>query len=113
MSMIKRRSRTVSFRLSPEEYESLKNVSITSGARSVSEFTRSVACMNSGKGNGEMDSIEETLRLINEKMDILNRELNRLAKAYEENGEAATVIGSADSGNTGHPAPLSTGRNRF
>ncbi len=82
MSVPKRRSRIVSFRLSPEEYDSLKNVSASRGARSVSEFTRSVACVNNGAGG--MDTMEETLRLINSKMDTIDLQLKKLAKIYED-----------------------------
>ena len=78
----KKRSRIVSFRLSEEEYDSLKSVSATSGARSVSEFTRTVAFQDNDKDNGGMNAIEETLRLLKDKMDAIDREIKKLAKAY-------------------------------
>jgi predicted DNA-binding protein len=77
----KRRSRTVSFRLSEEEYASLKNISEMRGARSVSEFTRSVACQDNG--NGEMNMIEEILRMLHEKIDTIDHAVKRLARAQE------------------------------
>ncbi len=78
----------MSFRLSPEEYDSLKNVSASRGAHSVSEFTRSVACVNTGSGGTDM--MEEILRLINDKMDTIDRQLKRLAELYEELERTAT-----------------------
>jgi len=84
LSLTKRRSRIVSFRLSQEEYESLKAISATRGARSVSEFTRSVACSNAVPSASDSEAIEEALRRINEKVDTINDELRKLHKAYEE-----------------------------
>ena len=87
--MMKRRSRIVSFRLSDEEYDSLKNVSATRGARSVSEFTRSVACNPNSHGP---EKLEKTIRVLNERMAILDSRLQMLTealqkKAPEENTE--------------------------
>ena len=79
--MMKRRSRIVSFRLSDEEYDSLKNVSATRGARSVSEFTRSVACNTNGD---EPEKLERTLRVLNERMESLDKRLRVLAEALEK-----------------------------
>ena len=79
--MMKRRSRIVSFRLSDEEYDSLKNVSATRGARSVSEFTRSVACNTHGD---EPEKLERTLRVLNERMEILDKRLRVLTEALEK-----------------------------
>jgi chaperonin cofactor prefoldin len=75
---LKRRSKIVSFRLSDEEYDSLKNVSASRGARSVSEFTRSVAC---GKLDGNGDKLEETLRTLNERMELIDTRLQVLTEA--------------------------------
>ena len=77
---MKKRSRTVSFRLSDEEYDSLKNVTESRGARSVSEFTRSVAC------NMEAQSPEklgDSLRMLNARMEQLVRQIETLAEAIE------------------------------
>ena len=78
----KKRSRIVSFRLSEEEYDSLKNVSETSGARSVSEFTRSAAFQNNDKL--AIDAFEETLRALEKKIDLIDRSVNKLVKAYDK-----------------------------
>jgi hypothetical protein len=81
--MLKRRSRIVSFRLSDEEYNSLKNVSATCGARSVSEFTRSVACRNNAAENHDQnnrleESIGEILRMLADRMEALDSRIQTL-----------------------------------
>ena len=76
---MKRRSKIVSFRLSDEEYDSLKNVSATRGARSVSEFTRSATC---GNANGP-EKIEDTLRSLNQRMELIDNRLRLLAEALK------------------------------
>jgi uncharacterized protein (DUF1778 family) len=78
------RSRTVSFRLSQEEYESLKNASAMRGARSVSEFTRAVACQNSAGDGDEIDAIVEILRRIINRMNAIERNIEKLIQDTEE-----------------------------
>lgn len=80
---MKKRSRIVSFRLSDEEYNSLKNVTVSHGARSVSEFTRSVACTTGASGNGQ-DNIGDSLRTLNVRMEALFHKLQTLTDALEE-----------------------------
>ena len=46
-SVIKRRSRTVSFRVSEEEYLNLCQATDSSGAHSISDFARHVTCHHS------------------------------------------------------------------
>jgi hypothetical protein len=79
----KRRSRIVSFRLSDEEYDSLKSVTASRGARSVSEFTRSVACNMSTNGDGT-EKIEDSLRTLNDRMTVLDRRIQMLTEILEE-----------------------------
>jgi hypothetical protein len=88
--MLKRRSRIVSFRLSDEEYNSLKSVSAQRGARSVSEFTRSVACGNSAAENHDSNSgleisINETLRMLADRMEALNSRIQTLTEGVKTN----------------------------
>jgi hypothetical protein len=77
---MKKRSRIVSFRLSDEEYNSLKNVTVTRGARSVSEFTRSVAC-NVEVGENGTEKIEDSLRTLNARMEALVHKIDTLTGA--------------------------------
>ena len=50
--MFKTRTRMVSFRLSDDEYERLKDLSLSERARSVSEFARAALC-RLPEGNGD------------------------------------------------------------
>jgi len=59
--VFKTRTRMVSFRLSEDEYERLKDLSLMECARSVSEFARAALCKlptgnGNGNGNGNGDS---------------------------------------------------------
>ena len=55
--MFKTRTRMVSFRLSEDEYERLKDLSLMECARSVSEFARAALCkLPTGNGTGNGDS---------------------------------------------------------
>ena len=75
MPVLKRRSRIVSFRLSPEEYDSLKSISMSNGARSVSEFTRSVAFQGDSLSN------------LNEIVEKLGEKVQRLIEILEKQEE--------------------------
>lgn len=83
--MLKKRSKIVSFRLSDEEYDLLKSVSATRGARSVSEFTRSVACYNNAPGNGDdSNKIADSLRVLSQRMEMLDQRIRLLAEELKE-----------------------------
>jgi hypothetical protein len=95
--MLKKRSRTVSFRLSDDEYKSLKSVSATCGARSVSEFTRSVAChMNAGHDGDEVDKLQESLRALNERMEMLDHSIQMLAEELKEKHDVNPKTGQSN-----------------
>ena len=96
--MLKKRSRTVSFRLSDDEYKSLKSVSATCGARSVSEFTRSVAChMNAGHDGDGVDKLEESLRALNERMEMLDHSIQMLAEELKDKRDTNPKAGEPNS----------------
>jgi hypothetical protein len=74
------RSRIVTFRTSPEEYDSLKKRSASEGARSVSEFARSVACCEKpdevtisdpAKLDSLLTNLHETVTELNNKIEHL------------------------------------------
>jgi hypothetical protein len=77
--MARRRSRIVSFRLSEDEYESLKSISSTRGANSVSEYTRSAAFSADAEANGDgAGRIENILLLIRDKLENLGLKLQQM-----------------------------------
>lgn len=82
--MDKRRSRIISFRISPEEYESLKSHSESNGSRSISEFTRSVACQTaSGSKSIDAEKLDQILENLNSTVDKLGRHIHRLIRILE------------------------------
>jgi hypothetical protein len=84
MPVLKRRSRTVSFRLSEEEYETMRERCISQGARSISDFARKAACNSNGNFNGNdlRRRVEPDLALnvLKERVDEIDREIHRLAQ---------------------------------
>ena len=82
--MEKKRSRIISFRLSPEEYESLKSHSESNGSRSISEFTRSVACKTASGGKTvDAEKLDKVIQHLNNAVDKLGRQVHRLSRILE------------------------------
>jgi hypothetical protein len=82
--MDKRRSRIISFRLSPEEYEFLKKHSKSNGSRSISEFTRSVACAPSDADkSADAEKLDNALENLNSAIDTLSRHVHHLSRILE------------------------------
>jgi len=62
MSVLKRRSRIVSFRLLEDEYRALENRCVSEGIRSISDLARSAVCRMIQRGNEPVDqTLEEEL----------------------------------------------------
>jgi uncharacterized protein (DUF1778 family) len=81
-----KRSRMVSFRVSPEEYDSLREASVTEGARSVSDFARFALCRLARtdappNGNGSLqaglDQLNDNLKQLNRELGLLNQTMER------------------------------------
>ena len=83
MSVLKRRSRIVSFRLLEDEYRALENRCVSEGIRSISDFARSaVCCMIRGKEPLDQ-ALEEELGKLRGRMEGLDSELRRLGGLVE------------------------------
>src|SRR5437763_1877592 len=84
MGVFKARTRIVSFRLSDEEYQSLKTLCVEQGAHSVSEYARAMTCggLNDGPGatHGKFEADLQTLRRI---VSDLQEEMGRLTQIVE------------------------------
>ena len=81
--MLKPRTRMVSFRLSEEEYERLKDLSLTESARSVSEFARNALCRMPVKdGNGDA-AVEPRMEKLEGAMTQLSQEMHQLRRLVE------------------------------
>jgi hypothetical protein len=88
--VFKRRNRLISFRLSEEEYESLRSLCVTEGARSVSDYARSTLCQVMTGGNGIDRSIittepqgEPTTQSLIASMERLSEVIARLSQLIE------------------------------
>ncbi len=77
------KSRTISLRLSEQEYEALKATYTAHGARSISDFARTAmqrVISSSASSNG---MLELKVQELNGKVTILDSELARLAQMFE------------------------------
>jgi hypothetical protein len=94
MAVFRRRTRIVSFRLSDDEYESLKQVSLSEGARSVSDYARVALCRLLGASRpGDGDGIEAKVLHLDAQMQALQDELRRLQAVIGARPEAVARSG--------------------
>ena len=97
MTVLKRRSRMVSFRLSEEEYEGLMNICVTEGVRSLSDIAREAVFRLLGNHVQPKKDLETELRLLAERMAALDEEVKRLSglvNAQASSEERVDVMGS-------------------
>ena len=85
MAVLRRRSRNVSFRLSPEEYEALRERCITEGVRSISEYARVSACRSSSQVELQRKDLETEMKIqmLREWVTDLDREVRRLSQILD------------------------------
>ena len=91
MSVLKRRTKLVSFRLSDEEYEKLQEACVAEGARSISDFARA-KLQKSFWGQGQSLGVQATepvgagTRELIDAMRELNRQLSQLVSLAQSAG---------------------------
>jgi len=73
-------TRMVSFRVSEDEFEQLRNKSEANGARSVSDYARLALC---GSTNGLDGQLETDLHELSDGIQQLNHHIRRLAELME------------------------------
>ena len=78
--MQKRKNRTMSLRLSEEEYENLKSIYASRGVRSLSEFARGAMLHMLGQESSDGRTLEDRVQLLDGKITILEGELDRLSR---------------------------------
>jgi hypothetical protein len=81
------RTRIVSFRTSSEEYDSLVRRSDNSGARSVSEFARSVTCRDNSEESNLADSAKlgSSLSKLHQIVADLEQKIEQLNETLSKN----------------------------
>jgi hypothetical protein len=90
MTVLKPRSRTISIRLSEEEYLSLRRLCVVTGARSVSDLTRDAmrVVLN---GSSREDALDVRLDEFRNQLKRLDRKIEQLAAGIQSmkatNGE--------------------------
>jgi hypothetical protein len=82
LSILKRRSRMISFRLSEDEYANLRSVCETAGARSVSDLARDAVHRLISK-DSEIP-LEDVLRALEGRVNTLDLQVQRLTVAIGE-----------------------------
>jgi hypothetical protein len=89
MAVFKPKTRIVSFRLSEEEYECLRQKSLAQGAHSVSDYARVALCRLLGdQAPSPADEFEAKVAELDEKMQQVERELQRLARTTQRRRES-------------------------
>ncbi|MDQ6758355.1 MAG: hypothetical protein M3Z32_00650 [Acidobacteriota bacterium] len=82
MSVIKRRSRFITFRLLESEYEDFRELCATEGARSLSDLARSALLRL--KQRGETDGVQVKLDALIETVQELDREIKNLSRLLSD-----------------------------
>ena len=90
MSLLKSRNRLVSFRLSPEEYENLRDVCIASGSRSISDFARESVLHGIETRRGGRALLGDDLATLSFRLEELDDALKNLSELI------ARVLGSRE-----------------
>lgn len=84
MAVLKPKTRMISFRLSEEEYEHLRENSLNQGAHSVSDYARSILRrLMAGENGFKHPLVEARINQLDSKMQELDRELRRLLRLVE------------------------------
>jgi len=103
MSVLKRRSRMISFRVSEDEYAGLKNLCVDKGARSVSDMARDAVhrlIFNHSWPNNQAwpnHQLETVIQVLQGRIEALDLEVKRLGTAL--NGQAPARSMASRNGN--------------
>ena len=91
MTMIDRKSKMVSFRLSPEEYRQLRDACAARGLRSVSELARTSMQSVISSGNGSSLPLHQQMQELRERVTQLSDKIDRLTGQTEPRAYAASA----------------------
>lgn len=85
MSLVKRRSRLVSFRLSEDEYKGVERACLAEGRRSVADFARmsvlaKIAALNAPQGllSGDLATLSSRLNELNDALEDVRGRIGRV-----------------------------------
>jgi len=91
MSVFKRRSRMISFRVSEDEYDGLRNLCINEGARSVSDMARDAVQRLITRHSCQNNQLETVVQALQGKIEFLDMEVKRLGKVLSKQAGAQGV----------------------
>jgi hypothetical protein len=81
MAVLKRRNKMVNFRVSEDEYEYLKTLCASEGARSISDFARSAVCRSIASHASTLEEpLDRRVDRLDGKVDELGRVVRELAE---------------------------------
>ena len=79
MAVLTKRTRIVNFRLSEDEYDYLKNLCLSRGARSISDYARATICQEIEAQTPDPEArMDATVQRLDGKIEELERELKRV-----------------------------------
>jgi hypothetical protein len=94
MSVIKRKTRTISIRLSDDEYGALRGVCESQGVRSLSDFARlAIENLIIGGGLQARPTMQSRLDAMSSRLDVLDLAVERLAGIFETGGRERETAG--------------------
>jgi len=91
MSVLKRRSRMISFRVSEDEYSDLKNLCVNHGARSVSDMARDAVHRLITTHAGPNNRLEIVVQALQSRIEILDTEVKRLGMVLNTQKPARSI----------------------
>jgi hypothetical protein len=84
----------VSFRLSDEEYEGLKSICMTVGARSLSDVARDAVQRMLGNGVASKKDLEAEVDSLTARMNLLAKEVERITRLVDGGKVEGAAAGS-------------------
>ena len=97
MVIFKRKTRMVTFRLSEEEYQFLRTVSESKGARSISDYARDTLFRTSQAARRQPAEVQARLDKLAGDLEALNREVQSLRTAQPAHDEVEVGAGVRNS----------------
>lgn len=101
MSVLKRRSRMISFRVSEDEYAGLKNLCVNEGARSVSDMARDAVHRLITNHSWPHNKLETVVQVLQGRIEALDLEVKRLGRALNGQSSTSTLSNTNNSSNSG------------
>ncbi len=88
MALLKTRPRMISIRLSVDEYERLKHLCATKGARSLSDVARdAMQRLLMGEPDSGDDQLTARVRELDTRVNILDRQVERVSRLIGADGD--------------------------